>query len=116
MWRNELTVIVINPKRQRGGGARPSGGAQAPASALLGRVLLSELIVPGNAGRAYGSLSGDRNPIHLSALTARLFGFSRPIAHAMYLVARLEAELVKAGAYAQLHCAVQAMQQPQQRQ
>jgi acyl dehydratase len=60
--------------------------------------LLANLSVPGNAGRAYGALSGDRNPIHLSALTSQLFGFKRPIAHAMYLVARLEGELANAGA------------------
>jgi acyl dehydratase len=59
--------------------------------------LLANLSVPSNAGRAYGALSGDRNPIHLSALTSQLFGFKRPIAHAMYLVARLEAELANAG-------------------
>jgi acyl dehydratase len=59
--------------------------------------LLANLTVPGNAGRAYAALSGDRNPIHLSALTSQLFGFKRPIAHAMYLVARLEAELANAG-------------------
>lgn len=61
------------------------------------RELLAQLSVPGNAGRAYGGLSGDRNPIHMHALTSQLFGFKRPIAHAMYLVARLEAELTNAG-------------------
>ncbi|MFR9789732.1 MaoC family dehydratase [Streptomyces sp. MB22_4] len=44
--------------------------------------------VPGNLGRAYASVSGDRNPIHLTALTARLFGFRRAIAHGMWTAAR----------------------------
>ncbi|MFI9616071.1 MaoC family dehydratase [Streptomyces sp. NPDC052023] len=39
-------------------------------------------------GRRYAAVSGDRNPIHLHALTARLFGFPRPIAHGMWTVAR----------------------------
>lgn len=43
-------------------------------------------------GRRYGAVSGDRNPIHLHPLTARLFGFPRPIAHGMWTVARCLAE------------------------
>ncbi|MGI9133682.1 MAG: MaoC/PaaZ C-terminal domain-containing protein, partial [Rhodoferax sp.] len=39
-------------------------------------------------GRRYGVVSGDRNPIHLSAWTARLFGFRRAIAHGMWTQAR----------------------------
>ncbi|MFC5215665.1 MaoC family dehydratase [Streptomyces coerulescens] len=44
--------------------------------------------IAGDVGRRYGSASGDRNPIHLHALTARLFGFPRAIAHGMWTVAR----------------------------
>jgi acyl dehydratase len=35
----------------------------------------------GNAGRRYAAVSGDYNPIHLWSLTARAFGFRRPILH-----------------------------------
>ncbi|MCW3001293.1 MAG: hypothetical protein JWQ20_591 [Conexibacter sp.] len=53
--------------------------------------------VPGDIGRRYGSVSGDRNPIHLHALSAKAFGQPRAIAHGMWLKARclaaLEAEL-----------------------
>jgi acyl dehydratase len=49
--------------------------------------------VPGDAGRRYAAVSGDRNPIHLRKLTARLFGQSRPIAHGMWLKARCLAAL-----------------------
>jgi acyl dehydratase len=48
---------------------------------------------PANTGRAYGSVSGDRNPIHLYPLTARLFGFRRAIAHGMWTKARALAAL-----------------------
>ncbi|KDN17893.1 MaoC family dehydratase [Amycolatopsis rifamycinica] len=40
--------------------------------------------VPGDIGRRYAEVSGDRNPIHLHALTARLFGFPKAIAHGMW--------------------------------
>lgn len=43
--------------------------------------------VPENAGRRYARLSGDFNPIHLSHLTARAFGFKRAIAHGMWTLA-----------------------------
>jgi acyl dehydratase len=49
--------------------------------------------VPGDIGRRYASLSGDINPIHLHALSARLFGFPKPIAHGMWLKARCIAAL-----------------------
>ncbi|WP_395705426.1 MaoC family dehydratase [Rhodococcus ruber] len=35
----------------------------------------------------YASISGDRNPIHVSRLGAKAFGFPRPIAHGMWSAA-----------------------------
>ncbi|MFI9342649.1 MaoC family dehydratase [Streptomyces sp. NPDC052773] len=49
---------------------------------------LAEWRLGGDLGRRYAAVSGDRNPIHLHPLTARLFGFPRPIAHGMWTVAR----------------------------
>lgn len=46
-----------------------------------------------NIGRRYGAVSGDRNPIHLYPLTAKLLGFKRQIAHGMWSKARCLAEL-----------------------
>lgn len=43
-------------------------------------------------GRRYAAVSGDRNPIHLHALTARALGFPRPIAHGMWSMARCIAQ------------------------
>jgi acyl dehydratase len=64
---------------------------------------MAEWRLGGDLGQRYGAASGDRNPIHLYPLTARLFGFRRPIAHGMWSVARClaehgvpEAEYVKA--------------------
>lgn len=44
-------------------------------------------------GRRYARASGDFNPIHLSAISARLFGFPRAIAHGFWNKARTLAEL-----------------------
>lgn len=52
-----------------------------------------EWSVPGDIGRRYGAVSGDRNPIHLYPLTAKLFGFKRQIAHGMWSKSRSLAEL-----------------------
>jgi hypothetical protein len=47
----------------------------------------------GDLGRRYAAVSGDRNPIHLHALTAKAFGFPRPLAHGMWTLARCVAAL-----------------------
>ena len=49
--------------------------------------------VPDDAGRRYAKVSGDVNPIHLSGLTAKAFGFKRAIAHGMWVEARALAAL-----------------------
>ena len=49
--------------------------------------------LPEDLGRTYGSVSGDVNPIHLYAITARAMGFPRAIAHGMWTYARTLAAL-----------------------
>ncbi|WP_447004868.1 MaoC family dehydratase [Saccharothrix isguenensis] len=49
--------------------------------------------LPGDLGRRYADVSGDRNPIHLHALAAKAFGFPRAIAHGMWSKARCLAAL-----------------------
>ncbi|MDH6568551.1 hypothetical protein M2160_003572 [Streptomyces sp. SAI-117] len=49
---------------------------------------VAEWRLAGDVGRRYAAASGDRNPIHLYPLTARLFGFERAIAHGMWTAAR----------------------------
>ncbi len=44
--------------------------------------------VPENIGRRYAKVSGDTNLIHIHAVTAKLFGFPRAIAHGMWSKAR----------------------------
>jgi hypothetical protein len=67
------------PGRRRSGAQPPEGGA--------------EWRLPGDLGRRYASVSGDRNPIHLSGPTAKLLGFPRAIAHGMWTKARSLAAL-----------------------
>ena len=54
--------------------------------------LLKTLDVPSNQGRRYARVSGDYNPIHLTALTAKPLGFKRAIAHGMWTLSRLVSE------------------------
>jgi acyl dehydratase len=49
--------------------------------------------LPEDLGRRYAQASGDFNPIHLHALSARAFGFKRAIAHGMWSAARGLAQL-----------------------
>ncbi|MDT3398238.1 MaoC/PaaZ C-terminal domain-containing protein [Streptomyces sp. B1866] len=85
VWRSVSTYLV------RGRGS----GESAPEEALdLGAAGLDERWkVPGSIGRDYGAVSGDRNPIHMHPLTARLFGFPKAIAHGMWTKARSLAAL-----------------------
>ena len=45
-----------------------------------------------DAGRNYARVSGDFNPIHLSALSAKALGLKRSIAHGMYMASRVIGE------------------------
>ncbi|CAH2792442.1 MAG: Probable (3R)-hydroxyacyl-CoA dehydratase HtdX [uncultured Caballeronia sp.] len=49
--------------------------------------------LPAQLGRDYAKVSGDFNPIHLHALTAKAFGFPRAIAHGMWTLGRMLAAL-----------------------
>jgi acyl dehydratase len=48
----------------------------------------SEWKLDGDLGRRYAAVSGDRNPIHMHAWTAKPLGFPRAIAHGMWTKAR----------------------------
>ena len=54
--------------------------------------------------RRYSSVGADHNPIHTSALAAKLFGFPTPIAHGMFtaaaVLANIEGQLPAAVTYA----------------
>ncbi|MEU5833138.1 MaoC family dehydratase [Streptomyces diacarni] len=64
----------------RGEDARPQSPEPLPAGETWS--------LPAGLGRRYAAASGDRNPIHLHALTARALGFPRALAHGMWTFAR----------------------------
>jgi len=71
------------------------GGAEHPATvksfeltSLPETKVLHSWHVPRNRGRQYARLSGDYNPIHISALAAKMFGFERDIAHGFGVLAQ----------------------------
>ncbi|MEY9847960.1 MaoC family dehydratase [Streptacidiphilus sp. MAP5-3] len=86
VWRSVSTYLHRGP----GDDAK---GPRPVDEELTGAELDASWTLPGDLGRAYGAVSGDRNPIHLHPLTARLFGFRRAIAHGMWTKARCLAAL-----------------------
>jgi acyl dehydratase len=64
--------------------------------ALASTLTLTEVShwkAPSDIGRQYAKVSGDFNPIHLSAASAKLFGFPSAIAHGLWNKARTLAAL-----------------------
>lgn len=74
----------------------PSGeraAEEAPREEFVPPLPTARWELGSGVGRAYGAISGDRNPIHTSVLGAKAFGFPRTIAHGMYTAARALAEV-----------------------
>lgn len=86
VWR-DVSVFL---GRGKGSGQRTSAAPALPDEAPLGPMQWS---LPAGLGRRYAAVSGDRNPIHLYAATARPFGFPTQIAHGMWTKARALAAL-----------------------
>ncbi|MFH8223807.1 MaoC family dehydratase [Streptomyces sp. NPDC018057] len=82
VWESTSTYLARHRTAGTTGEAGRSAAEAGPPPAV------AEWRLPADLGRRYGAASGDRNPIHLHPLTARLFGFPRPIAHGMWTVAR----------------------------
>lgn len=96
VWREVSTYLARRPKT--GAGKDPGGtpGVLPEAAAPPAQASSNQWAAPADIGRRYARVSGDRNPVHLFNLTARLFGFPRAIAHGMWSLAcaaaRIEAE------------------------
>lgn len=78
VWRGTSTYLAKG-KYLRGRGATAPERQEFEAPFPTGRWQLNAGI-----GRTYAGVSGDVNPIHLSALSAKALGFPRAIAHGMY--------------------------------
>ena len=88
VWRSRSTYLAR-------GAEAPEGAPRSDLSLSVGELPrpVATWRVPDDAGRRYARVSGDVNPIHLSGLTAKAFGFKRAIAHGMWVKARALAAL-----------------------
>lgn len=87
VWESESAYLARHRTPGQEAGRVPPGaegreGREGPLP------VVDEWRLGADVGRRYGAVSGDRNPIHLSPLTARLLGFPRAIAHGMWTAAR----------------------------
>jgi acyl dehydratase len=84
VWRSTSTYLSRGAKA-------PVGAPEADVEVTVGDLerVAATWRVPRDAGRRYAKVSGDVNPIHLSGLTAKAFGFKRAIAHGMWVKARV---------------------------
>src|SRR5205085_8997769 len=89
VWHSTSTYL------RRGGGGSSSSSSEKKSSDKGSKPPAPDAYwkVDDGTGRRYASVSGDINPIHMHALSARLFGFPAPIAHGMWLKARCLAAL-----------------------
>jgi acyl dehydratase len=84
VWRSTSTYLSR-------GATAPDGAPEADIEVAVGDLerTVATWRIPDDAGRRYAKVSGDVNPIHLSGLTAKAFGFKRAIAHGMWVKARV---------------------------
>ncbi len=90
---DETCTFLARKRARRGRRRRPrtvsaQRGGRPDAVAMKS----SSFRAPSGLGRRYGFISGDVNPIHMSDLTARAFGFPRAIAHGMWSLGRLASD------------------------
>jgi acyl dehydratase len=85
-WRDRSTYLHRESQRN---GPEPTAQRNGPDPVQA----TAEWDVPGDIGRRYAAVSGDRNPIHLHGLAAKLLGQKAAIAHGMWTKARCLAAL-----------------------
>lgn len=85
VWESTSTILRRRAGAGAGGSARGTRHRETDAT--------EQWAIAADTGRRYAAVSGDLNPIHLHAITARLFGFPRAIAHGMWTKARCLAAL-----------------------
>jgi acyl dehydratase len=85
VWTDESTIL----RRESSDGERATRSDEPPAPPRES----AQWRLPGDLGRRYAAVSGDRNPIHMHDVPAKLLGFPRTIAHGMWTKARCLAAL-----------------------
>ncbi|WP_312937090.1 MaoC/PaaZ C-terminal domain-containing protein [Pseudomonas sp.] len=98
LWRETSRMLVRGLTLET---STPAASDTADRPAPTGLVQATRWYADRDIGRRYAKVAGDYNPIHLSALSARLFGFPSAIAHGMWskamALAALQGHLPKAG-------------------
>jgi acyl dehydratase len=87
-WESVSTYLVR--KKQSNPGEPP---AWTQLGNLDGGEEMATFHVPADMGRRYAKITGDYNPIHISKILAKLFGFPRDIIHGMWSLAKCITEL-----------------------
>jgi acyl dehydratase len=101
VWAGTQTALRLGVNNPAGPAYASELNMEAPLSHQ------ADFSAPSDIGRRYGRVSGDLNPIHLSALSAKLFGFRRAIAHGMWTKARALAALMPRAAVTRAKVAVE---------
>jgi acyl dehydratase len=89
VWESVSTML----RRGRGKETAEPHQISPPVDGEFDAVPQAEWRLGGDLGRRYAAVSGDRNPIHMHALTAKPLGFPGAIAHGMWTKARCLAAL-----------------------
>ena len=89
-WREVMTFLARRT-RNRSTSSDKASSDMSNRSPGKGTVMATITTSP-DLGRRYARIAGDYNPIHLSRLTAGLFGFPAAIAHGMWSLGRCCAE------------------------
>ncbi len=99
IWEEQTGFIARASRRSRPADRSRPGDRAADGTAESDTVMdeVARMEAAADVGRRYALASGDYNPIHLWAASARPFGFPRPIAHGMWTLARSVAELQARG-------------------
>ncbi len=84
VWEEVSTYFMAG---KFGGKENPSKETSFELATLEGTNDTADWPVPKNRGKKYAKISGDYNPIHMSATLAKLFGLKRDIAHGFGIVA-----------------------------
>jgi acyl dehydratase len=85
VWEEVSTMFARGNTAPKEGAKRPSiERSTHPAAG----VSTETLEIAENTGWRYARVSGDFNPIHLTARTAKMFGFKQAVAHGMWSMGR----------------------------
>ena len=85
VWEEVSTMFARGTSAPKEGGKRPAVERSAhPAEGTD----TQNLEIASNTGWRYARVSGDFNPIHLTARTAAMFGFKQAVAHGMWSMSR----------------------------